>query len=880
MANTGFARLLVVFLLACVLSQIADARILNGTIAVGVNNTVLSYTDSGVPSGNLRSSYTTIFAVNGMGFNSGIFSKVQSLAGAAGFRIVAVNRRGYAGSTPYTAAELENNIPPLSADGKSGGAALVGWSLGNILSLAAIAHVDALPQDVQSRLASKVHTVIMQEPSSNALGLPAAPQNWVPQIDTSIPSDVRVPAFAQWVTAYFQHGNLSTRDPNVLSYVLPATFRTPSIFNMSQSQFQSIVDTGVNPVIDSQLIALAPQLLESYEGANYNTTIRSLLPKMKNWFVTGDVSAAFGPYALWLVQNDNDAAGGGLVNFKVIHGVNHFMHWDNPETALQVYHDYPYGISSTTWWRFPLMELLTSPLSALLFLSACCALAILFLRRNGRYARLPLPPSPSSLQRSHEFPWTLYAECSKTLGPLISLPAPPLSRPIIVINTTTAANDLLEKRRAFACRPRSPMAELLGRQDNIGFTYYGDRLKKMRKVLHASLNASAVPLYWSQLLDSQSLTLARDLLTSPETFYEAVEIHIQELIVRLTYGRKPDAEYIRIAKEVMRDTWEGLQPDRWMVNLIPALIWTPAWMPGAGFKRWARSARQLFLQTTRTPFYEVKASVDQGQAEASFVQQSLEELPAQHQQSDEDIIMCAAGSLFSAGTETVSGAILTFLLLMARHEEIQARAYEEIVTVAGKDRLPNLNDQQSLPFVDAVIQEVHRFHPAVPLATHSNYAADEYHGFRIPEKTWILANVWAMVHDENVYTEPNIFRPERFMPEDGADAPPDPRILTYGFGRRRCPGAHLANAVLYLNVSRILALYTICPEVKDGNPSPPPLDFMNAFVPYVRPMDYTWYTVSPVSQGTEIISMQIRASSKRRGITISDAGLSRLDAKT
>lgn len=68
------------------------------------------------------------------------------------------------------------------------------------------------------------------------------------------------------------------------------------------------------------------------------------------------------------------------------------------------------------------------------------------------------------------------------------------------------------------------MAELLGRHNNVGFSYYGDRLQKMRKVLHASLNASAVPLYWSHLLDSQSLLLVRDLLASPDNFYEDVEM--------------------------------------------------------------------------------------------------------------------------------------------------------------------------------------------------------------------------------------------------------------------------------------------------------------------------------------------------------------------
>lgn len=79
---------------------------------------------------------------------------------------------------------------------------------------------------------------------------------------------------------------------------------------------------------------------------------------------------------------------------------------------------------------------------------------------------------------------------------------------------------------------------------------------------------------------------------------------------------------------------------------------------------------------------------------------------------------------------------------MARHEAVQTRAYEEIMAVVGDKRLPNLQDQSSLTYVDCIIQEIHRFHPAVPLATHSNYKEDEYIGLRIPKKTWILANIW------------------------------------------------------------------------------------------------------------------------------------------
>lgn len=60
----------------------------------------------------------------------------------------------------------------------------------------------------------------------------------------------------------------------------------------------------------------------------------------------------------------------------------------------------------------------------------------------------------------------------------------------------------------------------------------------------------------------------------------------------------------------------------------------------------------------------------------------------------------------------------------------------------GTSRLPDLTDRKSLPYINAIIQEIHRFNPAVPLVTHGNSQEDDYNGMRIPKKTWILGNIW------------------------------------------------------------------------------------------------------------------------------------------
>jgi cytochrome P450 len=65
-----------------------------------------------------------------------------------------------------------------------------------------------------------------------------------------------------------------------------------------------------------------------------------------------------------------------------------------------------------------------------------------------------------------------------------------------------------------------------------------------------------------------------------------------------------------------------------------------------------------------------------------------------------------------------------------------------------------------------------------------------------------------MLHDESVYDEPHAFRPSRFM----GDVPQlDPYSLVFGFGRRRCPGAHFADAFMMLVAARVVALFDILP---------------------------------------------------------------------
>ena len=84
-----------------------------------------------------------------------------------------------------------------------------------------------------------------------------------------------------------------------------------------------------------------------------------------------------------------------------------------------------------------------------------------------------------------------------------------------------------------------------------------------------------------------------------------------------------------------------------------------------------------------------------------------------------------------------------FFLAMAMHPAVQQKAQEELDRVVGGDRLPDFDDRNSLPYVNALLKEVLRWHIVLPLGVpHRATADDEYNGYFIPKGTIVFSNIW------------------------------------------------------------------------------------------------------------------------------------------
>ncbi|KAF3593368.1 hypothetical protein DY000_02026067 [Brassica cretica] len=77
-------------------------------------------------------------------------------------------------------------------------------------------------------------------------------------------------------------------------------------------------------------------------------------------------------------------------------------------------------------------------------------------------------------------------------------------------------------------------------------------------------------------------------------------------------------------------------------------------------------------------------------------------------------------------------------------------------------------------------------------------------GYDIPKKTWIQVNVWAIHRNPNIWKDPEVFIPERFMDKDIDYKGVNFELLPFGSGRRMCPGMNLGMALVHLTLINLL----------------------------------------------------------------------------
>ncbi|XP_052240157.1 farnesoate epoxidase-like isoform X3 [Dreissena polymorpha] len=200
---------------------------------------------------------------------------------------------------------------------------------------------------------------------------------------------------------------------------------------------------------------------------------------------------------------------------------------------------------------------------------------------------------------------------------------------------------------------------------------------------------------------------------------------------------------------------------------------------------------------------------------------------------DNDFIMGVVMDLIPAAIVPLQNTISVLFLVLVHNPEVQNKIREQ-VTLLKAD--VTIDDIRKLPYIEACILELKRFHTPLPVsARHCNRSGNAvFEKYSIPKNTEIFSNLFGIHHDERFFDDPWSFRPERFMAEDGSRVGPEHPVMknmvVTGVGPRRCLGSTFSEKVIFLVVTILLKYFRICPNIQQELPPCDPKKFTSGVV--------------------------------------------------
>lgn len=405
--------------------------------------------------------------------------------------------------------------------------------------------------------------------------------------------------------------------------------------------------------------------------------------------------------------------------------------------------------------------------------------------------------------------------------------------PIVVINTSEAATELLGKRSQwYSNRPPSVTMELItnAKPGQSKFTLmhdYDDHLKLHHRLLSVTLNDAPryqpiMELETNQLLkDCLALVSQKDgHVITGDDIYPFLERTQSSVILSIHYGLRCPTPDLPVLHEVI-DTQKQvthLAANPGLPDFIPVLRYLPRFM-----NPWQRSADKLYQQQLELYMRLFNHGKDtEGWNGTKHAVELAEKYRDNDRVTDIDLAFTLATSI-QGGMETSPRQILWLFVAGLVFPGWWARAQAVLDEVVGRDRLPRFADRARLAYTEAVVDELFRWRPiAAGSIPRRAERADEWRGVRVAAGATVFANAWAIGRDRDAF-DPALgdlqdFVPERWLAYTGEGrAHADAKLRTslplpvFGQGRRMCLGKKVALDGTFMQVTRLLWAFDVEP---------------------------------------------------------------------
>ena len=184
---------------------------------------------------------------------------------------------------------------------------------------------------------------------------------------------------------------------------------------------------------------------------------------------------------------------------------------------------------------------------------------------------------------------------------------------------------------------------------------------------------------------------------------------------------------------------------------------------------------------------------------AQYEQEMEKKEKAKFSVSKEDIKFLMMNVLFAAH-DTTNAISTWFILYIMLYRSVQENIHKELDRVIGKEKQPELQDIENLPYLQATICEVIRHAASIALITRRAVRYTKIRDYSISKGTRIIINLWRIHSDPAKWKEPSKFHPLRFLNSKGQFVgwKFDLDFVPFSIGRRACPGITLGKMNLVI----------------------------------------------------------------------------------
>ncbi|XP_075650607.1 cytochrome P450 71B34-like [Castanea sativa] len=447
-------------------------------------------------------------------------------------------------------------------------------------------------------------------------------------------------------------------------------------------------------------------------------------------------------------------------------------------------------------------------------------LLLLMKKKMDERSSKNLPPSPPKLPiignlhqlgvLPHQSMWQL----SKKYGSIMLLQLSGIT--IVIISSADAAREVL-KVHDLACCSRPPLAcskVFSYNYRDMAFSPYGDYWREIRKICVLELfSVKRVQSY--QFIREEEVALFVDSISpyassaTPIDLSEKLFALTASITFRIGFGKSfrgsglDNERFQAVIHEVM-----SMIGSYNASEFLPFVGWIIDTLSGR-FKRLERVFHELdtlfqqvidlHLDPERTkPEHEdiidVLLRIEREQAEsgdtARFTKQNIKAVLL---------------NIFLGGIDTSAITMIWAMAELAKNPGLMKKAQDEVRSFIGNKGKVTESDTGHLHYLKMIVKETFRLHPPgtllFPRETMSHF---KINGYDIYPKMLVQVNAWAIGRDPKYWENPEEFIPERFMDNSIDYKGQNFELLTFGSGRRGCPGIYMATTTIELALANLL----------------------------------------------------------------------------